>query len=234
MDPYLEHPVLWEAVHTRLIIALANQLQPRLDPRYIATIEVRVFVEGPQHRVLEVEELTLHQKRVEILDSYNEMRLVAIIEVLSPTNKRSGPGRDSYLAKQSEILNRDCHLIEIDLLRLGQHVLSVPDWRVQELRPYDYLTCVNRWPARHRFHLYPTRMRYRLPRILVPLIEGDADVALDIQSAVEDVHRDGRYTRRLRYDEACVPALSQEDQEWATERVRQARTTGNGEAAQTL
>ena len=29
MDPYLEHPVLWESVHTRLIVAIANQLQPR-------------------------------------------------------------------------------------------------------------------------------------------------------------------------------------------------------------
>ena len=31
MDPYLEHPVLWEGLHARLIVALANQLQPRLD-----------------------------------------------------------------------------------------------------------------------------------------------------------------------------------------------------------
>jgi hypothetical protein len=44
MDPYLEHPVLWEPVHARLVIALANQLQPRLDPRYVASIEERVFI----------------------------------------------------------------------------------------------------------------------------------------------------------------------------------------------
>jgi hypothetical protein len=31
MDPYLEHPVLWKSVHARMIPALANQLQPRLD-----------------------------------------------------------------------------------------------------------------------------------------------------------------------------------------------------------
>src|SRR5690242_19345096 len=102
MDPYLEHPVLWEGVHARLIVALANQLQPRLDPRYVASVEERVFIEGPQRRVpdvwiqkvpeakgapavteaeadtavvLEVEELELRETRVEILDAYNGMKL---------------------------------------------------------------------------------------------------------------------------------------------------------------
>ena len=46
MDPYLEHPVLWESVHVRLITTLANQLQPRLDPRYVTSIEERVFIGG--------------------------------------------------------------------------------------------------------------------------------------------------------------------------------------------
>ena len=54
MDPYLEHPVLWESVHARLMVAIANQLQPKLDPRYVASIEERVFIEGPQRRVPDV------------------------------------------------------------------------------------------------------------------------------------------------------------------------------------
>src|SRR5271167_1016436 len=54
VDPYLEHPVLWEGVHARLMVAIANQLQPKLDPRYIASIEERVFIEGPQRRIPDV------------------------------------------------------------------------------------------------------------------------------------------------------------------------------------
>ena len=53
-DPYLEHPVLWEGVHARLMVAIANQLQPKLDPRYVASIEERVFIEGPQRRMPDV------------------------------------------------------------------------------------------------------------------------------------------------------------------------------------
>jgi Protein of unknown function (DUF4058) len=200
IDPYLEHPVLWEGIHARLIVAFANQLQPQLDPRYVASVEERVFIEGPQRRipdvwiqktrddggaaamaapdadtavVLEVETLEIHETRIEILDVYNGMRLVTMIEVVSPTNKVSGPGRDSYRAKQKEALARDCHLVEIDLLRRGRHVLSIPKWRTAEVRPYDYLACVSRSQQRNRFELYARRLRDRLPRIKVPLAEPD-------------------------------------------------------------
>ncbi len=152
-DPYLTHPMLWKGVHARLMVAIANQLQPKLDPRCIASIEERVFIEGPQRRVpdlwiqkvseaggaaiaadieadtgvvVEIDDLEIRETRVEILDAYNELKLVALVEVVSPTNKSAGPGRVSYLAKQRETLARDCHLIEIDLLGRGRHVLSIP------------------------------------------------------------------------------------------------------------
>lgn len=253
MDPYLEHPVLWESIHARLIVALANQLQPRLDPRYVTSIEERVYVEGPQRRIpdvwvqkshdgggplavadpevdtaviLEVTELEIRESRIEILDLYNEMKLVAIIELVSPTNKAAGPGRESYVAKQQEILARDCHLIEIDLLRRGHHVLSIPEWRVQEIQPYYYLVCVNRWPRRQQFALYPRHLRDRLPKIKVPLADPDPDVPLDIQAALGQVYSEGRYYRRVRYHEPCEPPLESADQQWANDRwlaFRQAR-----------
>jgi hypothetical protein len=34
-------------------------------------------------------------------------------------------------------LERDCHLIEIDLLRDGEHSLSIPEWRLQEIQPFE-------------------------------------------------------------------------------------------------
>jgi hypothetical protein len=57
--------------------------------------------------------LEIHETRVEILDSYNELKLVALIEVVSPSNRAAGPGRVSYKAKQAETFSRDCHLVEI-------------------------------------------------------------------------------------------------------------------------
>jgi hypothetical protein len=246
MDPYLEHPVLWESIHARLIVAVANQLQPHLDPRYIASIEERVFIEGPQRRVpdvwiqkvrdaeeispldrgecdtaviIEVEELEIHESRVEILDSYNEMKLVALIEIVSPTNKAAGPGRESYLAKQTETLARECHLIEIDLLRKGRHVVCVEERRVEFLKPFDFLCCVNRWPFRNRYELYARTLRARLPRLNIPLADEDPDITLDLQAALEQVYAEGRYGRRIRYDQPCEPPLSSKDQTWADEQI---------------
>jgi hypothetical protein len=250
-DPYLEHPVLWEGVHARLMVAIANQLQPKLDPRYVASIEERVFIEGPQRRVLdlwiqkvreaepmtalaepeadtavivEIDDLEIHETRVEILDAYNELKLVALIEVVSPTNKASGPGRVSYKAKQAETLARDCHLIEIDLLGHGHHVLCIPEWRVKPFKPFDSLCCVSRWPARKRYELYPRPLRQRLLRLRIPLADDDPDTTLDLQAAFEQVYVDGRYWRRVRYDQKCKPSLMSRDQKWADEQIASFRS----------
>ncbi|MGV3721255.1 MAG: DUF4058 family protein [Actinomycetota bacterium] len=54
---------------------------------------------------------------VEIRDTADR-RFVAIIEVLSPTNK--GPGRDEDLAERQRTLMTSAHLLEFDLLHEGR------------------------------------------------------------------------------------------------------------------
>src|SRR5437879_5927031 len=129
MDPYLEDPRLWSGVHASLIVYIRNFLQPLLRPRYIAAIEERVFVEGPgadkipdvwiERRkrrngavavleadvpiIVTVPALEIHETYVTILDRLSGQQLVTVIEVVSPTNKYQGPGRDSYLRKQQEV-----------------------------------------------------------------------------------------------------------------------------------
>jgi hypothetical protein len=44
MDPYLENPELWPDVHSTLINEIRNALNPALRPRYVARIELRVYV----------------------------------------------------------------------------------------------------------------------------------------------------------------------------------------------
>ena len=243
MDPYLEHRALWPGLHNRLIVVMANQ--PQLLPRYIASIEHRVFVEGPSREtipdmlvrklrpsapapavrlkgdapvVVAVEPVEVQEAYIEILDRYAGMRVVTVIELVSPSNKARGAGRRLYRAKRRETLAGERHLVEIDLLRRGRHVLSVPRWRARDVDAYDYLTCVNRWPRRHEFELYPRRLRERLPRINVPLAAPDADVTLDVQNSLEQAYQDAGYMLMLRYDQPCEPPLEAADQQWANER----------------
>lgn len=253
MDPYLEVPELWLGFHNSLIVYIRDYLRPLLRPRYIAAIEERVFVEGPQQRefipdvllkqgrpprgqggtaVLDADEalevhilpLEMHESYLEILDRHSGQRVVAVLEVLSPANKYAGPGRDSYLAKQREVLVSQTHLIEIDLLRRGPHTMAVPEWIARQHASYDYLIGVNRAEGRRNcFHLYPRPLRQRLPRIGVPLADGDLDVVLDVQAVVEQTYEAGSYRERLRYDRPCIPQLPAEDQTWADELIRTAQ-----------
>jgi hypothetical protein len=253
MDPYLEDPRIWSGVHNRFIVYLADQLQPLIRPRYIAAVEERVFVQGPdtreiipdawlkRHRpevnpaspaavldvdtpvVMQVPELEIHESYIEILDRESQQRVVTVIELLSPTNKFPGAGLESYLAKQREVRGSQTHLVEIDLLRTGQHVLAVPEWAARGSGPYSYLICVNRAEGRRdRFEWYPRQLRQRLPRIRVPLADGDPDVVLDVQAVLNQTYEAGSYRERLRYDQPCVPPLSSEDQAWADELIRAA------------
>jgi hypothetical protein len=44
MDPYLESPALWPDVHHGLISQSQAALNPRLRPRYVARVELRVYI----------------------------------------------------------------------------------------------------------------------------------------------------------------------------------------------
>jgi hypothetical protein len=46
MDPYLENPELWPDVHHTLISEIRNALNLALRPRYVARVELRVYVSG--------------------------------------------------------------------------------------------------------------------------------------------------------------------------------------------
>ncbi len=154
---------------------------------------------------------------INIVDTFPKFEIVTVIEITSPANKRTGPGRDSYVKKQREVLATECHLVEIDLLRGGRHVLCISEAQLTPWRPFDYLVCVNRWPKRNRFELYRWRVRDRLPMVRVPLGDTDPDVILDLRQALEQVHVEGAYRRLIPYEDPCEPPLSEEDQQWANE-----------------
>jgi Protein of unknown function (DUF4058) len=169
----------------------------------------------------------VHQPYVALLDRQSGQRVVTVIEVVSPTNKYAGPGRESYVAKQDEVRRSATHLVEIDLLRTGPHVLAVPEWAARRQGPYDYLACVNRAHGlRDRFQLYSRGLRQRLPRVRIPLAGDDPDALLDVQAVLARTYEAGCYRDRLRYDAPCVPPLAPDDQAWADGRIREALQAG--------
>jgi hypothetical protein len=178
--------------------------------------------------IVRVPGLEVHQSLIEILDTATGLRVVTVIEVVSPTNKYAGPGRDLYQAKQAEVMHSPVHLVEIDLLRTGPHVLAVPEHVARSRGPYDYLVSVNRAVGtREEFELFSRRLRERLPRIPVPLAGGDPDAALDLQAILDYTYEQGAYRDQLRYDRTCRPPLSPDDQAWASDLIAQARQSAS-------
>ncbi|MFQ5855592.1 MAG: DUF4058 family protein [Anaerolineae bacterium] len=54
MDPYLEHPLVWQDVHISLAGEIRDQLVPQLRPRYVARLTRREIMDEPDAEELRV------------------------------------------------------------------------------------------------------------------------------------------------------------------------------------
>lgn len=158
---------------------------------------------------------------VEIRDGARGHALVTLIEIASPSNKRPGPDRRSYEAKQQDILQSDTSLVEIDLLRSGQRLIGGPviveaAGRLEP--PPDYVVGVSRaWErgAKLDYELFPIRLEDPLPCIPVPLREGEPEVPLDLQYAFRHVYERGPYAGgAVDYAAAPEPPVRPELADW--------------------
>ncbi len=160
----------------------------------------------------------VHEPFIEIRLGDEPGTLIGVIEILSPANKTPGAGRDLYLEKQQLLLLSSVHLIEIDLLRAGQHTVAI---RRDGLPSdgWDYLVCLHRGGWRDRFNYWAVRLQARLPRINVPLAGNDGDIVVDLQALLNQCHSAGRI-RRLDYSQECPPPLSKKNAKWVDDLLR--------------
>jgi hypothetical protein len=138
-----------------------------------------------------------------------DRRLVTVLEVLSPTNKYSGPDREQYLGKRGRLLASSAHLVEIDLLRGGPRMPFAG-----ALPECDYYALVSRMEKRPRADFWPVRLADALPVIPIPLRAPDPDVPLDLQAALLHVYDAARYGNYI-YEGRPQPALSPAQEAWA-------------------
>ena len=157
---------------------------------------------------------------IEIIDVGSGKRVVSVIEVLSVSNKLSGDGQDKYRGKQRELRDDQVTLVEIDLLRTGQHVLTVPSEQIEPPAQAPYRACVRRGWIPWDFELYPLPLRERLPAIKIPLRRTDAGVPLDLQALIDQCYRNGGYDEDIDYTIDPVPPLETADAAWAAELLR--------------
>jgi hypothetical protein len=200
MNPYLEQPIFWSEFHSRLIVAIADALAPKLLPKYYTGVETRTYLKEVKERYLEVRETKTDA-------------VITVIEILSPKNKRKGKGRSVYEQKRHSILGSMSHLVEIDLLRADEPMAmkgvdSITDYRI----------VVSQHERRPIADLYAFTMREAIPEFLLPLKEPQEVTTVNLQSVVSGIYERGGYAIRIDYQQAVPPpTLSQGDRKWVEE-----------------
>ncbi|MEZ4887341.1 MAG: DUF4058 family protein [Chitinophagales bacterium] len=144
---------------------------------------------------------------IEIKDAATN-RLITVIEILSPVNKRV-PGLKPYRRKRRKLHQSKVHLLEIDLLRRGTRPLSHPI-----LEDTTYLVGLTRSESALT-DFWKIKLENALPVVPVPLLREDKDVPLNLQKAIEEVYEDAGYDISIDYNsEPPPPKLPEEEWEW--------------------
>jgi hypothetical protein len=224
--------IVEEGGNTRRIVpdvAFVRRPQPEGSAESVAVLST------PRTAISRSVEITIRSELirhayVEIRDPSRGHGLVTLIEIVSPSNKRRGPDRRAYLQKQSEVLESDANLIEIDLLRSGERPLTdleLQAWVANQQPPPDYLVLVNRaWKradGARAYEIFPILLAESLPCIPVPLRQGQQELPLDLQFVFNHVYDSGPYRRgAVNYGQPPEPPLSEDQAAWAEQQLHQA------------
>lgn len=174
----------------------------------IAVVEPTIELPSPV-----IEEVPLLS--VEIRD-VAERRLVTLIEILSPVNKR-GEGAREYAQRRLEIMQTATHLLEIDLLCQGERIQLYG-----ELPPAPYYVYLSRAERRPYTQVWALDLRQPLPAVPAPLLWPDPDVALDLQAALTACFELVGYEELLDYTVQPPAGLTKEDAAWVIETLQAA------------
>jgi hypothetical protein len=150
----------------------------------------------------------------EIKEGYLEIREIATgrvvtsIEVLSPTNKRAGVGRDAYEAKRQRVLSSQSHLVELDLLRGGKAMAML------QSQTYDYRVLVSRAQQRPQAQLYGFDLPDAMPIVPLPLADQDEEPPLDLHQLLGEIYEQAGFDLTIDYDQPPIPPLSADRSDW--------------------
>ena len=155
----------------------------------------------------------VRERYLEIRDAQTQA-VVTALEMLSPSNKAPGEGRDAYEAKRRQVLSTLTNLVEIDLLRGGKPM------EMQPPAPSDYRILVRAGWERPQARLYACSIRQALPEVPVPLRREEPEARLPLGTLLAGIYARAHYDLRLDYRQPPEPPLSPADATWADALLR--------------
>jgi hypothetical protein len=243
MDPWLEHPAIWQDVHNSLITAIRDDLAPRLAPKYYVGVEQRVYATAGDLVFVGRPDLTVGRPgavdaafepadaagaaalgvldvEVPIDDTLEEWFLeIHDVEVgtLVTALEILSPANKVHAEGREEYLEK-----RAEVLRARTNFVEVDLLRAGEpmpLRrkpiPTHYRVLVSRRATRPRAKLFVFNVRQPIPPIPIPLLPGDVEPELDLGSILHALYDRARFDLRLDYGKPPIPPLGEGDAEWA-------------------
>jgi hypothetical protein len=144
-----------------------------------------------------------------------DRRTVTVLEILSPSIKKTVEGRAEYLRKRDDFICSCVHFIEIDLLRGGD-----PMFASEAPRLSDYRVMIVRNPRRTRAVLYRFGVRAAIPNIPIPLLSDDPEPSLALNQLAHALFDRARYDLIVDYSQPPLPPLPSDNKKWADAIVR--------------
>lgn len=250
MDPYLEQPGLWEQVHTRLIVAIADFLAPQLRPNYHVDIEQRVYIDsglptpadflgkpdvvvtgrdvtdfGPVATLAGPAPLVAELPGLsEITERYLEIREVAtglVITVIEVLSpSNKRPNSEGRREYEAKRLKVLRSLTNLIEIDLIRAYGPLP-MRLRSGSPGAYRVLVRRSNGPGP-HVYPFTVRDPIPAFPVPLLPTDAEPTVPLNQLVHDLYDRAGYDLSVNYRQPPEPPLATADAEWAMALIQSA------------
>jgi hypothetical protein len=247
MDPWLEDPDVWSDLHTSLITAIRDSLNPEVVPRYVVRVESRTTVLS----ALDVDLVYRPDIGVRTADLSSPTRAagVAVLErpriepiaVLVPVDEEI---EETYLTVQELPGQKLVTVIEVlsptnkntkdargeylkkrlNFIKSGVNFVEIDLLRGGEPMPVrnapprsDYRILVCRPRKRRNADLYGFSYKDAIPDVPIPLLPEDPEPLLHLNDVLHDLAGRARYDLTIDYSRAPRPPLRPEDEAWADE-----------------
>jgi Protein of unknown function (DUF4058) len=241
MDPHLERRDRWHAVHTRLIVAIADALGPQVRPYYRVDIELRTYialltseslagipdvlvlsstrqVDSPMATasstgvVPQVVEVPMPE---EIHERYLVVREVATQEVVTVIEILSLANKLTHEGREAyEAKRRLVFSSQTSLVEIDLLRAGEP---LPPLRAgqSDYRILISAAHERPRATAYAFSVRHAIPTIPIPLRPGESEPTLPLNQLLHDLYDRASYDLAIDYSPPPVPPLQDDDADWA-------------------
>jgi hypothetical protein len=243
MDPFLENPFFWHQVHSRLIVALANDLGAKLRPKYYAAIETRTYVEDEEGSIfvgipdaIVFKSASIDRpsptsggstlvapqpQRVRLVESierkerYLEIRQVDTHHVILAIEVLS-PKNKRGDGRKSYLKKRQA------VLETSSHFIEIDLLRALGAMPVigitsqsHYRILVSNAADRPDADLYSFNLQDPIPVLPIPLQPEDELISIDLATLLQQIYEQGCFDLQINYQDAVpAPNLSEADRDW--------------------